>query len=169
MIGIISSTPQVPGARDFRLMKRKMVDAIVSMNEYNRYSKGIFSFVGFNTKWIDYTAPDRVAGVTKWSFWKLFKYALEGILAFSTTPLVISAFIGLIFCLIAFIAIIFIVAKTLIFGDPVGGWPSLACIIIFIGGIQLFFFGVMGMYLSKLYLEIKKRPIYIVSESEKDI
>lgn len=169
LIGIISSTPQVPGARDFRLMKRKMVDAIVSMNEYNRYSKGIFSFVGFNTKWIDYTAPERVAGVTKWSFWKLFKYALEGILAFSTTPLVISAFIGLIFCLIAFVAIILIVLKTLLFGDPVGGWPSLACIIIFIGGIQLFFFGVMGMYLSKLYLEIKKRPIYIVSETEKDI
>lgn len=169
LIGIISSTPQVPGARDFRLMKRKMVDAIVSMNEYNRYSKGIFSFVGFKTKWIDYVSPDRVAGVTKWSFWKLFKYALEGILAFSTTPLVISAFIGLIFCLIAFVAIIFIIAKTLIFGDPVGGWPSLACIIIFIGGIQLFFFGVMGMYLSKLYLEIKKRPIYIVSETEKDI
>ena len=169
LIGAISSTPQVPGARDFRLMKRKMVDAIISMREYNRYSKGIFSFVGFKTKWIDYTAPGRVAGVTKWSFWKLFKYALEGILAFSTTPLVISAFIGLIFCLIAFISIIVIIAKTLIWGDPVGGWPSLACIIIFIGGIQLFFFGVMGMYLSKLYLEIKRRPIYIISETEKDI
>ena len=169
LIGMISSTPQVPGARDFRLMKRKMVDAIVSMREYNRYSKGIFSFVGFKTKWIDYTAPGRVAGVTKWSFWKLFKYALEGILAFSTTPLVISAFIGLIFCLIAFISIIVIIAKTLIWGDPVGGWPSLACIIIFIGGIQLFFFGVMGMYLSKLYLEVKKRPIYIIKETENDL
>ena len=169
LIGVISSTKQVSGARDFRLMKRRMVDAIISMQEYNRYSKGIFSFVGFKTKWIDYTAPGRVAGVTKWSFWKLFKYALEGILAFSTTPLVISAFIGLIFCLIAFISIIVIIAKTLIWGDPVGGWPSLACIIIFIGGIQLFFFGVMGMYLSKLYLEIKRRPIYIISETEKDI
>ena len=166
LISIISSTPQVPGARDFRLMKRKMVDAIISMGEYNRYSKGIFSFVGFNTKWIDYTAPGRVAGVTKWSFWKLFKYALEGILAFSTTPLILAALIGLIFCVIAFLAIVFIIVKTLIWSDPVGGWPSLACIIIFVGGLQLFFFGIMGMYLSKLYLEVKKRPIYIISETE---
>ena len=159
LIGMISSTPQVPGARDFRLMKRKMVDAIISMGEYNRYSKGIFSFVGFNTKWIDYTAPGRVAGVTKWSFWKLFKYALEGILAFSTTPLILAALVGLIFCLIAFAAIIFIIVKTIVWGDPVSGWPSLACIIIFVGGLQLFFFGIMGMYMSKLYLEVKKRPI----------
>lgn len=168
LIGAISSTPQVPGARDFRLMKRKMVDAIIDMDEYNRYSKGIFSFVGFDTKWIDYKAPDRVAGETKWNFWKLFKYALEGILAFSTTPLVMAAFVGIIFCLIAFFAIIFIICKTLIYGDPVGGWPSLACIIIFMGGIQLFFFGIMGMYLSKTYLEVKKRPIYIIKETEKD-
>ncbi len=166
LIGMISSTPQVPGARDFRLMKRKMVDAIISMGEYNRYSKGIFSFVGFNTKWIDYTAPGRVAGVTKWSFWKLFKYALEGILAFSTTPLILAALVGLIFCLIAFAAIIFIIVKTIVWGDPVSGWPSLACIIIFVGGLQLFFFGIMGMYMSKLYLEVKKRPIYIISETE---
>lgn len=166
LIGIISSTPQVPGARDFRLMKRKMVDAIISMGEYNRYSKGIFSFVGFNTKWIDYTAPGRVAGVTKWSFWKLFKYALEGILAFSTTPLILAALVGLIFCLIAFAAIIFIIVKTIVWGDPVSGWPSLACIVIFVGGLQLFFFGIMGMYMSKLYLEVKKRPIYIISETE---
>ena len=166
LIGMISSTPQVPGARDFRLMKRKMVDAIISMGEYNRYSKGIFSFVGFNTKWIDYTAPGRVAGVTKWSFWKLFKYALEGILAFSTTPLILAALVGLIFCLIAFAAIIFIIVKTIVWGDSVSGWPSLACIIIFVGGLQLFFFGIMGMYMSKLYLEVKKRPIYIISETE---
>lgn len=166
LIGMISSTPQVPGARDFRLMKRKMVDAIISMGEYNRYSKGIFSFVGFNTKWIDYTAPGRVAGVTKWSFWKLFKYALEGILAFSTTPLILAALVGLIFCLIAFAAIIFIIVKTIVWGDPVSGWPSLACIVIFVGGLQLFFFGIMGMYMSKLYLEVKKRPIYIISETE---
>lgn len=166
LIGMISSTPQVPGARDFRLMKRKMVDAIISMGEYNRYSKGIFSFVGFNTKWIDYTAPGRVAGVTKWSFWKLFKYALEGILAFSTTPLILAALVGLIFCLIAFVVIIFIIVKTIVWGDPVSGWPSLACIIIFVGGLQLFFFGIMGMYMSKLYLEVKKRPIYIISETE---
>lgn len=168
LIGVISSTPQVPGAREFRLMKRKVVDAIVNMKEYNRYSKGLFSFVGFNTKWIKYEAPDRIAGKSKFNFWKLFRYALEGILAFSTTPLVISAIVGIILCLISFIAIIIIIVKTLVFGDPVSGWPSLACLIIFMGGLQLFFFGIMGMYLSKLYLEVKKRPIYITSETEKD-
>lgn len=169
IIGKISSTPQIPGARDFRLMKRKMVDAIVDMKEYNRYSKGIFSFVGFNTKWIEYEIQNRAAGTSKFNFWKLFKYALEGILAFSTTPLVLSAIIGLIFCLIAFISIIIIIVKTLLFGDPVGGWPSLACMIMFVSGVQLFFLGVFGMYMSKLYLEVKKRPIYISSETEKDI
>ena len=169
LIGVISSTKQVSGARDFRLMKRRMVDAIISMQEYNRYSKGIFSFVGFETKWIDYEAPERVAGKTKFNFWKLFRYAMEGILAFSTTPLIISAFIGLLFCFIAFITIIIIIMKTLVWGDPVSGWPSLACMIMFVSGIQLFFFGVMGMYLSKIYLEVKKRPIYIVKETEKDI
>lgn len=168
LMGIISSVPQVPGARDYRLMKRKMADAIVDMGEYNRYTKGIFSFVGFETKWIDYVTPDRVAGTTKWSFFKLFRYALEGILAFSTTPLVISAIIGLIFCVVAFITIVVIIVKTLAFGDPVGGWPSLACMVMFMGGLQLFFFGVMGMYLSKVYLEVKKRPIYITKETEKD-
>lgn len=167
LIGAISSTPQVPGARDFRLMKRKMVDAIVNMKEYNRYSKGIFSFVGFHTKWIVYEAPERVAGTSKFNFWKLFRYALEGILAFSTMPLVISAVIGLIFCLIAFIAVVIIIGKTIIFGDPVGGWPSLACMIMFVSGVQLFFLGIIGMYLSKLYLEVKKRPIYIIGETEK--
>lgn len=168
LIGIISSTKQVPGARDFRLMKRKVVNSIINMKEYNRYSKGIFSFVGFDTKWIDYDAPNRVAGESKFNFIKLFKYALEGILAFSTMPLVISAFVGLLFCLIAFIAILVIIIKTIVFGDPVGGWPSLACIITLIGGIQMFFFGIMGMYMSKLYLEIKKRPIYIVKETEEE-
>lgn len=169
LIKAISSIEQVPGARDFRLMKRKVVDAIVDMGEYNRYTKGIFGFVGFDTKWIDYRAPDRVAGKSKFNFIKLFKYAMEGIAAFSTTPLVLSAFIGVIFCLIAFIAIIFIIVKTLVYGDPVSGWPSLACIVIFMGGIQLFFFGIMGMYLSKTYLEVKKRPIYISKETEKDL
>lgn len=168
LIGAISSTPQVPGARDFRLMKRRMVEAIVDMREYNRYTKGIFGFVGFETKWIDYKAPVRVAGKSKFNFVKLFKYALEGILAFSTTPLVVAAFLGIIFCLISFLAILIIVIKTLFFGDPVSGWPSLACIVIFMGGIQLFFLGVIGMYLSKTYLEVKKRPIYIVKETEKD-
>lgn len=166
LIGLISSTKQVPGARDFRLMKRKMVDSIINMGEYNRYSKGIFSFVGFDTKWIDYKAPDRVAGESKFNFIKLFKYAMEGILAFSTMPLVISAFVGILFCIASFIAIIFIIIKTLIYGDPVGGWPSLACIIFFVSGVQLFFLGVIGMYLSKTYLEVKKRPIYIIKETE---
>ncbi len=169
LIGTISSIQQVPGARDFRLMKRQMVDSIIAMKEYNRYSKGIFGFVGFSTKWIVYDAPARVVGKTTWNFWKLFKYALEGILAFSTTPLVLSAFIGLFFCFISFIVIFVIIVKTLIWGDPVGGWPSLACIIMFVSGIQLFFFGIMGMYLSKAYLEVKKRPIYIVKETEKDL
>ena len=168
LIGKISSTEQVAGARDFRLMKRKMVDAIVSMKEYNRYSKGLFSFVGFDTKWVQYEAPDRVAGSTKWNFWKLFKYALEGIVAFSTTPLVLSAIVGFIFCVIAFIFLIIIIVKTLIWGDPVGGWPSLACIIIFSSGLQLFFLGVLGMYLSKTYLEVKERPLYIIKETESD-
>lgn len=168
LIAKISSTKQVPGARDFRLMTRKMVDAILEMQEYNRYSKGIFSFVGFNTKWINIETNKRIAGKSKFNFFKLFKYALEGILAFSTAPLMLAAFIGLLFCFIAFIAIIVIIAKTLIFGDPVTGWPSLACIIIFTSGVQLFFFGVMGMYLSKIYLEVKRRPLYIIKETEKD-
>ena len=164
IIGKISTTKQVAGARDFRLMKRNMVDAIISMKEYNRYSKGIFSFVGYKTKWIKYETPKRVAGKTKWSFWKLFKYALEGILAFSTTPLIMAAVLGLILCFIAFVAIVVIIVKTLVWGDPVGGWPSLACIIIFTSGLQLLFLGVIGMYLSKTYLEVKNRPIYIESE-----
>lgn len=169
LIGVISSVKQVPGARDFRLMKRKMVDAIVDMGEYNRYTKGIFGFVGFDTKWIDYKAPQRVAGKSKFNLIACFKYAMEGIVAFSTKPLVVSAFIGILFCLIAFLAIVFIIVKTCIYGDPVGGWPSLACIIIFMGGVQLFFFGVMGMYLAKVYLEVKNRPIYITRETEKDL
>lgn len=169
LIGKISSTKQVPGARDFRLMKKKVVDSIVSMGEYNRYSKGIFSFVGFTTKWIEYEAPNRVAGKSKFNFFKLFKYAMEGILAFSTTPLVISAFVGIIFCFISLIAVVIIIIKTLVYGDSVGGWPSLACMIMFMSGVQLFFFGVMGMYLSKTYLEVKNRPIYIIKETEKEL
>lgn len=165
LVSKLLSVEQIPGARDFRLMKRKMVNEIVNMEEYNRYSKGIFSFVGFKTKWIEYEAPERIAGETKWSFWKLFKYAIEGILAFSTKPLIISAIIGLLFCLLAFIFVIIIVVKTLCFGDPVGGWPSLACIILFTSGLQLFFLGIIGMYMSKLYLEVKKRPIYIIDET----
>ena len=168
-VDLMFSTKYVPGARDFRLMKRRMVDAVISVGEYNRYTKGIFSFVGFNTKWIDYKAPDRIRGKSKFNLKKLFKYALEGILAFSTAPLVLAAFLGIVFCLIAFLAILIIIIKTLVFGDPVNGWPSLACIIIFMGGIQLFFLGVIGMYLSKAYLEVKKRPIYIIKETEKEL
>lgn len=168
IINKMSNIEMVDGARDYRLMKRQVVDAILSLKEYNRYSKGLFSFVGFDTKWIEYENVERVAGETKWSFWKLFKYALEGITAFSTTPLIFSSIIGLIFCVVAFIAIIFIIVKTLVYGDPTAGWPSMACIIVFVSGIQLFTIGIIGQYLSKTYLEVKKRPIYIIKETEKD-
>ena len=167
IINKISDIEMVDGARDYRLMKRQVVDAIISLKEYNRYSKGLFSFVGFDTKWIEYENVERVAGETKWSFWKLFKYALEGITAFSTTPLILSSILGLVFCLIAFLAIILIIIKTLVFGDPTSGWPSLVCIIVFVSGIQLFSIGVIGQYLSKTYLEVKNTPIYIVKEDEK--
>lgn len=165
LINRMSKVEMVDGARDYRLMTRQMVNSILSLKEYNRYSKGLFSFVGFKTKWIEYENVERIAGETKWSFFKLFRYAVEGIVAFSTTPLVISAFLGLLFCFIAFIFIIVILVKTLAFGDPVSGWPSLACIILFLSGIQLFVLGIIGEYLSKTYLETKKRPVYIVKES----
>ena len=164
IINKISKTEMVDGARDYRLMTRQMVDSIISMKEYNRYSKGLFSFVGFNTKWLEYENVERVAGETKWSFWKLLRYAFDGIIAFSTTPLLISTFIGILFCIISFIAIIAIIIKTLCFGDPVGGWPSMVCIIFMVSGIQLFCIGIIGAYLSKTYLETKNRPIYIIRE-----
>ena len=167
LINKMSNIELVDGARDYRLMTRQMVDSIISLKEYNRFSKGLFSFVGFDTKWIEYENVERVAGETKWSFWKLFKYAIEGIVAFTTTPLIFSSVIGLIFCLVAFIAIIFIIIKTLVFGDPTSGWPSMVCIIIFVSGIQLFSLGIIGQYLSKTYLEVKKRPIYIIKEKNK--
>ena len=165
LINKMSKVEMVDGARDFRLMTRQMVDSILELKEYNRYSKGLFSFVGYNTKWLEYENIERVAGETKWSFWKLFIYALEGIIAFSTAPLAISSIAGIIFCLVAFIMIIVIIVKTLCFGDPVNGWPSLACIIFFVSGIQLFCLGIIGEYLSKTYLETKKRPIYIIKET----
>ena len=152
------------GARDYRLMTRQMVDAILSMQEYNRFTKGIFGWVGFRTKWLEYQNVERVAGETKWSFWKLFKYSLEGIMAFSTAPLALASWAGVLMCVIAAIAIVFIVVRALMFGDPTSGWPSLACIIIFIGGLQLFCIGVLGQYLAKTYLETKERPIYICKE-----
>ena len=167
LIDRISDSKQVAGARDFRLMKRQMVDAILDMKEYNRYTKGMFGFVGFETKWLAYDAPDRAAGTSKFNLRKLIKYAMEGVVAFSTTPLLISAYVGMIFCLVAFLAIIAIIVKTLVWGDPTSGWPSMVCIIIFVSGIQLFFLGIIGMYLSKIYLEIKHRPVYIVKETEK--
>ena len=167
IINKMSNVEMVDGARDYRLMTKQMVKAIISMKEYNRYSKGLFSFVGFNTKWIEYENVERVAGETKWSFWKLFKYAIEGITAFSTTPLIISSVIGLVFCLIAFLLIIVIIIKTLVFGDPTSGWPSMVCIIFFVSGVQLFSLGIIGQYLSKTYLEVNHRPIYIIKETEK--
>ena len=169
IIGKISKTEMVPGARDFRLMTKQMVDAIISMKEYNRYSKGLFSFVGFETKWIDFEIEDRQAGDSKFNFWKLFSYAIEGIVAFSTAPLVIAALVGILFCIIAFILIIVIVVKTLVWGDPVGGWPSMVCIMFFVGGIQLFSTGIIGEYLAKTYLETKHSPVYIIKETEKNM
>ena len=168
LINKMSKVEMVDGARDYRLMTRQVIDSIISLKEYNRYSKGLFSFVGFNTKWLEYENIERVAGETKWSFWKLFKYAIEGIVAFSTAPLSFAAVIGLIMCIVSFIAIIVIVVKTLIFGDPVGGWPSMVCILLFVSGIQLFSIGIIGQYLAKTYLETKNRPIYIIKETEKD-
>lgn len=162
----MSKTEVVDGARDFRLMNRKVVDALLKCQEYNRFSKGMFGWVGFKTKWIEYENVERVAGQTKWNFWSLFKYSIEGIVAFSTTPLVFASFIGLLFCMIAFIAVVFIVVRKFAFGDPVAGWASMTCIITFIGGLQLFFMGVFGQYLAKTYLEVKNRPIYIVDETD---
>ncbi len=169
IINKMSKVEMVDGARDYRLMTRQVVDSIISLKEYNRYSKGLFSFVGFDTKWLEYENVERVAGETKWSFWKLFKYAIEGIVAFTTAPLSIAAILGVLMCFIAFVAIIVIIVKTLAFGDPVGGWPSMVCILLFVSGIQLFCMGIIGQYLAKTYLEAKNRPIYIVKETEKDL
>ena len=160
----ISKTEIVDGARDYRLMTRQVTDAILSMKEYNRFSKGIFGWVGYQTKWLEYENVQRVAGETKWSFWKLFLYSLDGIMAFSTVPLSIASFFGILFCLAAFIFMIFIFVRALIYADPVAGWPSMVCIISFIGGVQLLCLGIMGQYLSKLYMEVKNRPKYLVKE-----
>ena len=167
LINKISKADIVDGARDFRLMTRQVVDAILDMCEYNRFSKGIFGWVGFNTKWLEFENTERIAGETKWSFWKLFLYSLDGIIAFSTAPLAIASVIGIIFCIIAFIMIGVIIAKTLIWGDPVAGYPSQLCIMFLIAGVQTFCMGILGQYLAKTYLETKKRPIYIIKESNK--
>ena len=168
IINKMTKTEIVDGARDFRLMSRQMVDSILQVTEYNRFSKGIFSWVGFNTKWIAYDNIERSAGKTKWNFWKLFVYALDGITAFSTAPLMIATLAGILFCFLAFIMIIAIIVKTCLYGDPVSGWPSMVCIVLLVGGVQLFCLGIMGQYMSKEYMEIKNRPIYIVKETEKD-
>ncbi|MBQ3461519.1 MAG: glycosyltransferase family 2 protein [Clostridia bacterium] len=161
----ISKADIADGARDYRLMSRKVVDAILAMEEYNRFSKGIFGWIGFKTKWLEFENTERVAGETKWSFWKLFLYSLDGITAFSTMPLAIASVIGMLFCIIAFILIMVIIVKTLVFGDPVAGYPSLVCIIFFVAGVQTFCVGIVGQYLAKTYLETKKRPIYIIRET----
>ena len=160
----ISKTEIVDGARDYRLMTRQVTDAILAMKEYNRFSKGIFGWVGFSTKWIEYENIQRVAGETKWSFWKLFLYSLDGIMAFSTAPLSIASVFGMLFCLVAFVFMIFIFVRALIYGDPVAGWPSMMCIISLIGGVQLLCLGIMGQYMSKMYMEVKDRPKYLVKE-----
>ena len=153
------------GARDYRLMSRAMVDSIVSVSEYNRFSKGIFAWVGYETKWLEFENVERSAGETKWSFWKLVRYSFDGIINFSDTPIRISSYLGLLLTVLSFVAIIIEVIRALVFGDPVAGWPSLVCIITFIGGIQLFCMGIMGQYIAKTYMEVKRRPHYIVKET----
>ncbi len=167
LINRMSETEIVDGARDFRLMSRKMTDAVLSLKERNRFSKGIFSWVGFKTEWLEYENTERVAGETKWSFGKLLTYAVDGIIGFSTAPLSFAVALGLIFCIAALVLIVVVIVKTLVWGDPVAGYPSLVCIILLLAGVQLFTIGIVGKYLSKTYIETKARPIYIVSETEK--
>ena len=164
LINKMSKTEIVDGARDYRLMTRQFVDAILSMEEYNRFSKGIFGWVGFTTKWLEFENIERKKGETKWSFWKLFLYALDGIMAFSTVPLAFASILGVVFCFLAIILIIVTIIRKAMFGDPTSGWPSLVCIISLVSGVQLFCLGIVGQYLSKTYLEVKRRPIYIVKE-----
>ena len=168
LINKISDADVVDGARDFRLMKREMVDSIVAMCEYNRFSKGIFGWIGFKTKWLEYENVNRIAGETKWSFWGLFKYAVDGIINFSETPMSLASGLGIFLTIFSFLMVIFIIIRKEIFGDPVAGWPSLACIIIFNAGLQFLCMGIMGKYIAKTYLEVKNRPHYIVSETNKD-
>ncbi|MCI2049853.1 MAG: glycosyltransferase family 2 protein [Lachnospiraceae bacterium] len=164
LINKYSETEIVDGARDYRLMKRQVVDAILSLTEYNRFSKGIFSWVGFRVKWVDYDNVERAHGKTKWSFWGLFSYAMDGIVAFSSAPLKAASILGFLFCLLAFAMIIFTIVRRLIFGDPTSGWPSLVCIILLVSGVQMLCLGAIGQYLEKTYLEVKNRPIYIIKE-----
>lgn len=168
LINKVSDADIVDGARDFRLMRRDMVDAVLSMSEYNRFSKGIFGWVGFKTYWLPFENRERIAGETKWSFWKLFKYSIDGIINFSQLPLALASWMGIFFTFFSFAMIFLIIVRKLIWGDPVAGWPSLACIVIFIGGIQLLCLGIMGQYLSRTYMEVKRRPHYIVSDTNRE-
>jgi hypothetical protein len=164
----MSKTEIVDGARDYRLMTRQFVNSLLELGEYNRFSKGLFGWVGYKTKWIEFENVERVAGETKWSFWKLLLYSIEGIVGFSTAPLAFSAVVGVVFCFVAFLMICVIVGKTLILGDPTSGWPSMVCISLLIGGIQLFCMGILGEYIAKAYLEVKKRPIFICKNTNID-
>ena len=168
IINKISDADIIDGARDFRLMRRNMVEAILSMNEYNRFSKGIFGWVGFKTFWLSYENVERVAGETKWSFWKLFRYAIDGIINFSQTPLSMASWFGICMTLVSFLCLIFVVVRRLIFGDPVAGWASTICILLFVSGLQLFCLGIIGQSIAKIYAETKHRPHFIISESNKD-
>ena len=169
LMNCISKTELTDGARDYRLMNRKFVDSLLELSEYNRFSKGLFGWVGYKTKWLPYENTERVAGETKWSFWKLLKYSIDGIVAFSTAPLSIAMVMGILFAFLAFLMVIFIVVRTAMFGDPVSGWPSMVCLMLFVGGIQLICVGILGSYLSKTYLEVKNRPIYIAKETNIDM
>ncbi|MCR4650422.1 MAG: glycosyltransferase family 2 protein [Lachnospiraceae bacterium] len=160
----ISRTDIVDGARDYRLMTRQVVDSILALGEYNRFSKGIYGWVGFRTKWVEFENVERIKGETKWSFWGLVLYSLEGIVAFSTAPLALASFMGIVFCLLAVALIVFILIRSIFWTDPVGGWPSLVCIISLVSGVQLLCLGILGQYLAKTYLEVKKRPIYLKKE-----
>ena len=164
LINRMSDTEIVDGARDYRMMTRRFVDAILSLSEINRFSKGIFSWVGFETRWLEYENVERRKGETKWSFWKLFRYAIDGIIGFSTAPLAFASFLGVLFCILAVVLIIVTIIRKLLFGDPTSGWPSLVCIISLISGVQLFCLGIVGQYLAKTYMEVKHRPIYLVKE-----
>lgn len=168
IINKISNLELVDGARDYRIMTRQVVNAILELKEYNRFSKGLFYWIGFETKWIEYENIERANGETSWSFWSLVKYSIDGIVSFSTLPLSISTFFGMIFSIIAFIMIIIVVVKNLIYGNPVQGWTSTICAILLLGGIQLFSIGILGKYLEKTYVETKNRPLYIVEESNID-
>lgn len=165
LINRMSSTQLVDGARDYKLLSRKAIDALIAMPEYNRFSKGLYEWIGFRTKWFEFENVERVAGETKWSFWKLFKYSLEGIVAFSTTPLTLSAFLGLIFMVVSATALVGLVVRQFVYHNSVDGWTSMVCIILLLSGVQLFCFGIFGQYLSKMYMEIKRRPHYIVART----